>query len=116
MLASPLAVKPGLYCPGSAVVVQELSCSVACGIFPGPGIELLSPARAGRFLTTRPPGKSKIPIHIDLGIILPGTYPIKYFGKWGKSCVFILITMALPLITIPFITMVRAKDWKPAAK
>ena len=42
---------------GSFVAV--LSCSVACGIFvPPPGIEPMSPALKGRFLTTGPPGKS----------------------------------------------------------
>ena len=42
---------------GSVVVAHGLSCSTACGIFPD-GIEPLSPALAGRFLTTAPPGKS----------------------------------------------------------
>ena len=36
-------------------MVQGLSCSVACGIFPGQG---LNPALAGGFLTTAPPRKS----------------------------------------------------------
>ena len=30
------------------------------GFFPGPGIESMSPALAGRFLTTGPPGNSQI--------------------------------------------------------
>ena len=44
---------------GSVVVACKLSCPVACGILvPGPGIEPVSPALEGRFLTTGPPGKS----------------------------------------------------------
>ena len=43
----------------SLVVVCGLSCPLACGILvPRPGIELMSPALEGRFLTTAPPGKS----------------------------------------------------------
>ena len=37
--------------------VHRLSCFVARGIFPDQGIKLLSPALAGRFSTTEPPGK-----------------------------------------------------------
>ena len=44
---------------GSVVGTRELSCPTACGIFvPGPGIEPVSPALKGRYLTSRPPGKS----------------------------------------------------------
>ena len=40
-------------------MVHGLSCPLACGILvPSPGIELVSPALAGRFLTTVLPGKS----------------------------------------------------------
>ena len=43
----------------SVVVVYRLSCPLACGILvPWPGIEPVSPAMAGRFLSTGPPGKS----------------------------------------------------------
>ena len=45
----------------SLVVAHGLSCPVAHGILvPPPGIEPASPALEGRFLTTRPPGKSHI--------------------------------------------------------
>ena len=45
----------GSRCVGSVVTVHGLSCSVACGILlPGPGIEPMSPALQGRFLTTGP--------------------------------------------------------------
>ena len=45
---------------GSAAVVHSHSCPAACGILvPRPGIEPkhMSPALAGEFLTTGPPGK-----------------------------------------------------------
>ena len=53
-----VVVARGLQSTGTVVVVHGLSCSVACGIFPEPGLEPMSPALAGRFLTTAPPGKS----------------------------------------------------------
>ena len=46
-----VAVAPRLYSTGSVVVYSMWD-------LPGSGIEPLSPASAGRFLTTRPPGKS----------------------------------------------------------
>ena len=48
---------PGPQTTGSVVVARELSCSTAMWDLPGPGIEAASPALAGRFLTTAPPGK-----------------------------------------------------------
>ena len=42
--------------PGSIVVPHRLSCSTACGIFLDQGLNP-SPALAGRFSTTEPPGK-----------------------------------------------------------
>ena len=44
---------------GSVVMAYGLSC---CGTWdlPGPGIEPVSPALAGRFLSTLPPGKSQL--------------------------------------------------------
>jgi len=39
-------------------MVQGLSSSVACGIFPDQGLNPCPPALAGRFLTSRAPGKS----------------------------------------------------------
>ena len=45
--------------PRVSFVVLRLSCTEAYGILvPGPGIEPMSSALAGRFLTTGPPGKS----------------------------------------------------------
>ena len=57
----------------------RLSCSEACGILvPWPGIEPMSPALQGRFLTTKPPRKS----HLKL------TFRQKKKGrKWNRSVV-----------------------------
>ena len=49
---------PALECTGSVVVVHGLSYPAACGILvPGLEIEPVSPALAGGFVTTGPPGK-----------------------------------------------------------
>ena len=56
MLAS-IVSSPGLLSTGSIVVAQGLSCSSACGIFPRSRIKPMSPALAGRFFITEPPGK-----------------------------------------------------------
>ena len=47
--------------PSRGSRVSGLSCFEACGILvPQPGIEPVSPALPGRFLTTGPPGKSPV--------------------------------------------------------
>ena len=49
----------GLQGAGSVAAAHRLTCSTMCGVsLPGPGTELISPALAGRFFTTGPPGKS----------------------------------------------------------
>ena len=58
--AGSVVVARGLQSTGSVVVVHELSCSMACEIFPDQGSEPVSPALAGGFLTTVPPGKSSV--------------------------------------------------------
>ena len=53
-LSRPLLLQStGSRCAGSVIVTHGPSCSAACGIFPDP----VSPALAGRFSTTAPPGK-----------------------------------------------------------
>ena len=52
-----VVVARGLQSAGSVVVTHGLSCSAACGNLPRPGIKPVSPALAGGFLTTAPPGK-----------------------------------------------------------
>ena len=42
----------------SVVAAHGLCCSLACGLFPVPGIKLVSSALAGEFLSTVPPEKS----------------------------------------------------------
>ena len=63
---SAVAVAPGLSSFGSWALEHRLN---SCGAWayllrgmwdlPGPGIEPISPALAGGFLTTRPPGKPR---------------------------------------------------------
>ena len=59
VVASPLR-STGSRRAGSAVVAHGLSCPAACGIFPDQGSNTVSPALAGRFLTTAPPGKPEL--------------------------------------------------------
>ena len=60
-LSRPLLLRStGSRRTGSVVVAHGPSCSAACGI-PRPGLEPVSPALAGRFSTTGPPGKPQIP-------------------------------------------------------
>ena len=56
----------------SVVVARGLRCSAACGI-PRSGLEPVSPALAGGFLTTAPPGKSLI--SFDICVYQPGKFP-----------------------------------------
>ena len=44
----------------SVVAAQRLRCYEVMWDLPGPGIEPVSSALQGRFLTTRPPGKSEV--------------------------------------------------------
>ena len=50
-----------LYSAGSIVGAHGLSYPHGMWNLPGPGIELMSLALASEFLTTGPPGKSKLP-------------------------------------------------------
>ena len=52
----------------SVVAAHGLSCFTACRILvPRPGIKLMSPALAGRFSTTGPPGKSPFSLKLKYG-------------------------------------------------
>ena len=54
-----VVVARGLRHVGLAVVTHRISCSAACGSFLDQGSNpSMSPALAGRFLSTVPPGKS----------------------------------------------------------
>ena len=60
-LSRPLLLRStGSRSAGSVIVAHGLSCSAACGILPGQGSNPFSPASAGRFSTTAPPGKPSI--------------------------------------------------------
>ena len=51
----------------SVVAAHKLSCSEARGIFPDQGVEHMSPALAGGFLSIVLPGESSSSIFIDPG-------------------------------------------------
>jgi len=51
----PVIAAPRVWSTGSIVVVHGPGCSM--WDLPGLGVELVSPALAGRFCTTEPPGK-----------------------------------------------------------
>ena len=51
---------------GSVVMVHGLTCPAACGNLPGPGIKPVSPALAGRFLTSGAPGSPHFTFVSDL--------------------------------------------------
>ena len=55
--AGSVVVARGLQSAGSVVVAHGLSCSSGMWDLPGPGLEPVSPALAGGFLTTAPSGK-----------------------------------------------------------
>ena len=56
----------GLQSLASEVVMQGLSCSEACGIFPDQGLNRLPLHLQGRFLTTGPPGSPVVTFGISL--------------------------------------------------
>ena len=57
-LSRPLLLRSaGSRRAGSVTVAHGPSCSAACGNLPRPGLNPVSPALAGRFSTTAPPGK-----------------------------------------------------------
>ena len=62
-LSRPLPLRStGSRRAGSVIVAHGPSCSAACG--PRPGLKPMSPALAGRFSTTAPPGKPQV-IHFN---------------------------------------------------
>ena len=69
-----MACSPESY--GSQVVALGLSCPMACGILvPLPGIESMSLALEGGFITTGPPGKSLLPFLHLCHLVLPRSMP-----------------------------------------
>ena len=78
--ADSAAAAPRLQSTGSIVVVSGPQCSAVCGNPPWSGIEPVSPALAGRFFTTEPPGKSKVLLLIDL-VFLAHALVFIHFGQ-----------------------------------
>ena len=94
-------------CAGFSLVVCRLSCPTAHGILvPGPGIEPASPASAGGFLTTGPPGKSQLiskdfsnsivfSLNVPVSVIFPSwvfrtnahraPHPVILLSPWASS-------------------------------
>ena len=70
----------------SVVVVQRISCSAACGILvPWPGRGPVSPALAGGFLPTGPPGKS-CKLSYQTGLLRWENFPLVSWSVGRKIC------------------------------
>ena len=61
-LEGPVVAAPGLQSAGSVVAVQGGQLPRGTLDLPGSGIKLVSPALAGRFLTTESPGEPLSPV------------------------------------------------------
>ena len=71
---------------GSVVTMRELSCPTACEILvPRPGIEPMSPALEGGFLTTGPPGESQEKFLQYKKRIRTKTCKCKEFSQFGNK-------------------------------
>ena len=68
--------------PGSVVVAHGPSCIHGMLNLPGPGVEPVSPALAGGFLSTAPPGKS-LPHHLKFSFF---TYLVIYGCAGSLLC------------------------------
>ena len=81
--AASLVSAPGLWSTGPVVGANSLSHSEAWGPWdlPGSGTELTSPALAGGFFTTEPPGKSSLWVLISLFL-----HHIRKFMAWNEHC------------------------------
>ena len=62
------------------------------------GIEPVSPALAGRFLTTAPPGKSKLSVffllNLQSSLCILDTSPLSDIFSQSVACLFILLTVS----------------------
>ena len=86
-----VVVARGLSSCGSGALEHRLSscgarAQLLCGMWdlPGPGLEPVSPALAGRFLTIVPPGKSQESSILNSGV-LDGVLPWKIHNGNGKE-------------------------------
>ena len=92
---------PGPQTTGSVVVARELSCSTAMWDLPGPGIEAASPALAGRFLTTAPPGKPCFALFWITAIFVfpdPVVKVRSYISTLPLLCIPCIISLILPTL------------------
>ena len=80
-LSRPLLLRStGSRRAGSVIVAHGPSCSAACGIFPRPGLEPVSPALAGRFSTTAPPGKPQRVLYTVWTEVFSQIYVVQIFS------------------------------------
>ena len=105
----------GFSCCKARAAAAQASAAVACGLcscssqaqqllcsmrdLPGPGVEPVSPALAGGFFTTEPPGMP--PGMIIFVIVL---------GPWGPYPFILLIVFWFPLVT-SCLLLGAASDW-----
>ena len=83
---------------GSVVEVLRFRCSAACGILvPQLGIELVSPASAGGFLTTGPPGKTS-----KIIFVIPVLSCIATEVLFGSFCLLIYKAPLKANFSFPF--------------
>ena len=92
-------------------MAHGLSCSTACGMWdlPRPGIEPVSPALAGGFLTTAPPGKPPTTIGFlsqAFWVLLPLVY-ILGAGVPHVGCQYLASPGAAPVWCDPSLMYVR---------
>ena len=82
---------------------------------PVSGIEPVSPALAGRFLTTRPLGKCNYALFFKpqcSGLNRHSTYPSLYQGMWKLTTTAIIIAMAAYLLSWPLFLSYFWCFWK----
>ena len=93
-------------------MAHGLSCSAACGILPGPGLEPMSPALAGGFLTTVPPGKSRSGASAHILLVKGSQWPCLTARKQGST--FFMVMMYATVVNCPchqeaYILVVRSQ-------
>ena len=72
---------------GSVVMAWGLGCLVAYGILvPGPGIEPVSPALQGGFLTMGPPGRSLLLVFFAASLSVTNPQKVSRIGSVNLLC------------------------------
>ena len=78
--------------------MHRLSCSTACGLFPDQGIKPMLSALAGKFLTTRPPGKSHL---VYLNVSKWWGFLVFFYFTWYSFVLWkvkVLVTQLCPTL------------------